>query len=170
MQGADYLIAAILVISGLMGLFRGFIREFVALFAWLVGLWAAWHFAFVVNPYLGGALAEPGVREWAGRVIVFVGCLLLGAAIGTLVAWFAHTAAGLALTDRLLGLLFGLLRGIVIVGLLTIAGQALRLDGEPWWKKSRAMPYAVTAGDLLERYAEPRVSPLLEDTLDKVRS
>ena len=48
--------------------------------SWLVGLWVAWHFAYLVNPWLGGALAEPGVREWTGRAIVLLIVLLAGVA------------------------------------------------------------------------------------------
>ena len=58
MDGADHLFAIILLVSGAVGFFRGFIRESIALAAWLVGLWLAWHFAYIVNPWLGGALAS----------------------------------------------------------------------------------------------------------------
>jgi len=44
-------------------------------------------------------------------------------------------------TDRLLGFVFGLFRGIVLLGVFVMLGQLLRLDGETWWTKSRLMPY-----------------------------
>src|SRR5262245_29938120 len=120
MNGADHLFAIILLISGAVGYFRGFIRESIAVLAWLVGLWLAWHFAYLVNPWLGGALAEPGVREWTGRAIVLLIVLLVGALVGSIVSYFARRAVGLAAMDRLLGIAFGLVRGIVIVGLLVL--------------------------------------------------
>jgi uncharacterized membrane protein required for colicin V production len=43
MDGADHLFAIILLVSGTVGFFRGFIREAIALAAWLIGLWLAWH-------------------------------------------------------------------------------------------------------------------------------
>jgi len=65
----------------------------------LLGLWLAWHFAYVVNPWLGGALSEPGVREWTGRAIVLLLVLLAGA--GLLASWqarrFALAGAAVAL-------------------------------------------------------------------------
>ena len=114
----------ILLISGAVGVFRGFIRESIALLAWLVGLWVAWHFAYLVNPWLGGALAEPGVREWTGRGIVLLLVLLAGSLVGSVVSHHARRAVGLAAMDRLLGAVFGLVRGAVIIGLIVLAGRA----------------------------------------------
>ncbi|HEU4517717.1 MAG TPA: CvpA family protein, partial [Steroidobacteraceae bacterium] len=108
MDGADHLFAIILLVSGAVGFFRGFIRESIALASWLIGLWLAWHFAYIVNPWLGGALAEPGVREWTGRAIVLLLVLLFGALVGSIVSLYARRAVGLAAMDRILGAAFGL--------------------------------------------------------------
>ncbi len=162
MNGADHLFAIILLVSGVLGCIRGFIREAIALLSWLVALWVAWHFAYLVDPLLGGALATPGVREWAGRAIVLFLVLLVGAAVGSIVSHYAHRAAGLAVTDRLIGALFGLLRGAIIIGLFVIAGRALDLDLEPWWSKTRSMPVAEATANWLEQYAQPAAAELYE--------
>ena len=120
MNGADHLFAIILLASGVLGYVRGFIRESIALLSWLIGLWVAWHYAYLVNPWLGGALAGPGVREWAGRAVVLLLVLLVGAAVGSITAHYMRRASGLAVTDRSLGALFGLMRGAVVIGLLFI--------------------------------------------------
>src|SRR5512134_1484284 len=127
MDGADHLFAIILIVSGTVGFFRGFIRESIALGSWLIGLWLAWHFAYVVNPWLGGALSEPGVREWTGRAIVLLVVLLVGALVGSIVSHYARRAVGLAAMDRLLGIVFGLVRGAVLIGLFVLAGRAVNL-------------------------------------------
>ena len=162
MYGTDHLFAIILLLSGALGYFRGFIRESISLVTWLLGLWLAWHFAYLVNPWLGGALAEPGVREWTGRAIVFFIVLLVGSGIGALVTHLARRAAGLAMMDRLLGVLFGLMRGAIVIGLLVIAGRAVNLDLEPWWEKSKSMPAADAVANWLERYARPAAMDLYE--------
>ncbi len=167
MDGADHLFAIILLVSGAVGYFRGFIRESIALVAWLVGLWLAWHFAYLVNPWLGGTLAEPGVREWTGRAIVLLLVLLLGALIGSIVSHFARRAVGLAAMDRILGVVFGLARGAVIVGLLVLAGRAVKLDLEPWWDRTRSMPAAAAVANWLERYARPAAIELYEQAKEK---
>jgi membrane protein required for colicin V production len=167
MTGADHLFAIILLASGILGFVRGFVREAVALLTWLVALWVAWHYSDLVNPWLGGALAEPGVREWAGRAIMLLLVLLIGAVVGSVAGYFAQRAAGLAAVDRLVGATFGLLRGIVIVGLIVIAGRAVHLDGEPWWQKTRSMPFAEAVANWLERYAEPAAAELVEKAAEK---
>lgn len=167
MYGTDHLFAIILILSGALGYFRGFIRESISLVTWLLGLWLAWHFAYLVNPWLGGALAEPGVREWTGRAIVFFIVLLVGSGIGALVTHLARRAAGLAMMDRLLGVLFGLMRGAIVIGLLVIAGRAVNLDLEPWWEKSKSMPAADAVANWLERYARPAAMDLYEQAKEK---
>jgi membrane protein required for colicin V production len=155
MDGADHLFAIILLVSGAVGFFRGFIRESIALASWLIGLWLAWHFAYIVNPWLGGALAEPGVREWTGRAIVLLLVLLFGALVGSIVSHYARRAVGLAAMDRILGAAFGLARGVIVIGLLVLAGRAANLDLEPWWERTHSMPAAETVANWLERYARP---------------
>ena len=162
MDGADHLFAIILLISGIVGFFRGFIREAIALAAWLIGLWLAWHFAYIVNPWLGGALAEPGVREWTGRAIVLLLVLLFGALVGSIVSHFARRAVGIAAMDRTLGAAFGLLRGVIVIGLLVLAGRAANLDLEPWWERTHSMPAAETVANWLQRYAQPAALELYE--------
>jgi uncharacterized membrane protein required for colicin V production len=51
--------------------------------------------------------------------------------------------------DKFLGCVFGLVRGVVIVGAFTICVQALRMDEEPSWKRSRLLPYAAGVADAL---------------------
>ena len=162
MGGADHLFAIILLVSGILGVLRGFIRETISLISWLLGLWLAWHFAYLLNPWLGGALAEPGIREWAGRAIVLLMVLLVGAAAGSIAAYYAHRVTGLATTDRLLGSLFGLMRGVLVIGLLVMAGRAVDLDAEAWWQDTKSMPVAATVANWFESYAEPAASDLLE--------
>src|SRR5688572_3974447 len=131
MDGADHVFAIILLISGTVGVFRGFIRESISIASWLIGLWLAWRFAYIVNPWLGGALSEPGVREWTGRAIVLLLVLLFGSLVGSVVSHYARRAIGLAAMDRTLGGAFGLVRGILIIGLLVLAAAPSTSTSSP---------------------------------------
>src|SRR5579871_3623329 len=161
MQGADVIIVAIIAISVVVGAVRGFVREIVALAAWLIAIWVAWRFSGFLHPYLGGILASPEQKAWVARGIMLLIVLLVGAMVGAVLSWITHTAAGLSAIDRALGLLFGLTRGVLLVGF------ALRLEHEPWWKHSRLAPYAETVGGWLagfvgetKRLAERALEPL----------
>ena len=141
MTVVDYVILGILLFSAVAGLMRGFLREVCSLVTWILAFWAAWHFGPVVEPYLGGRLADPPFSTWAGRVVVFILVLITGSIIGALVSYLVRLSLFNAL-DRLLGFVLGAARGILVLGLLAIIGQSARLDGETWWKHSKLVPYA----------------------------
>ncbi len=153
MQGADFIIVAVIGLSVIVGGVRGFVREAVALLSWLVAIWVAWRFSGFLHPYLGGLLETPEQKAWVARGIVMVVVLLIGALAGALLSWLTRTAAGLSLFDRFFGVLFGLTRGVVLVGFGAMLGQTLKLEHEPWWHRSRLAPYAVTVAGWLESYA-----------------
>src|ERR1041384_7999331 len=123
MIAVDYIILAIIIISAVMGLVRGLLREAVAVITWFLAIVLAWSFATSLEPMLGGAVAV--ILGHYVRVSMFAGM------------------------DKFLGLVFGIVRGVVIVGAFTIAIQALRMDEDPRWKNSRLLPYASAVADAL---------------------
>ncbi len=158
MTGADVLILVVLVGSTLIGLMRGFVREAVSLVFWVVAIWAAWKFGPLVVPHLGGLLADPSVAPWVGRLTVLILVLLVGWVIGMLLSLFTGSI-GLGVLDRVIGLLFGIVRGMVLVGLLVIGAELLHLNHEEWWNRSKLVPYGETAGDWLRAMVGERGEP-----------
>ena len=158
MTGADVLIALIVLGSTLLGLLRGFVREAVSLAFWILAIWAAWKFGSVVEPHLGGLLADPKVAPWIGRLVVLVLVLLTGWLIGALLSHFARSV-GLGPLDRAIGLLFGLLRGMVLMGLMIIGGELVHLNQEDWWGRSKLVPYGEAVGDWLRAMVGERGEP-----------
>jgi membrane protein required for colicin V production len=148
MNALDWFIIALIVFSSLFGAMRGLAREAIALLAWLLGLWLAWNFSYLVEPDLGGVLAEPGVKVWVARLIILTIVLLLASLVGVILSYFVRHSPFSA-ADRILGLLFGLLRGVVLVGTGVIVAQLLQLDGESWWRNSQLLPYANVAADVI---------------------
>jgi membrane protein required for colicin V production len=148
MNWTDYLIVLVLVFSCIVGFYRGLMREGITLITWLAAAWLAWHCAYLLEPHLGGALSGEAVRPWAARTIIFVLVLILGAATGAIVTYFVRLSL-LRSLDRMLGFVFGLLRGMVVLGLLVMLCHALRLHEEPWYRNSTLVPYAEHAGNVL---------------------
>jgi len=140
MNSTDYLVIVAIVLSAVIGAVRGFLREAVALGAWLIALFFAWHFSDLIEPHLGGLLSDSAVRPWAARVIIVTLVLLLGAGIGAVLGNIVRLSMFSGM-DRLLGFFFGLLRGFVLLGVFVILGQLLRLQGEHWWRGSLLLPY-----------------------------
>src|SRR5215469_14273113 len=159
MNVTDYLVIAGIVISAVVGALRGFLREAVAFATWLIALFFAWHFSDLIEPHLGGLLAGSNVRIWAARTIIVVLILLLGTGIGAALSHFVRVSI-FSSTDRFLGVLFGALRGLVLLGVLVILGQLLRLEDERWWQHSVLVPYGESiANGLRTLVGEQRVHP-----------
>src|SRR3984885_6524927 len=158
MTGADVLILLVLLGSTAIGLLRGFVREAASLVFWIIAIWAAWRFGSVVEPHLGGLLADPKVAPWIGCLVILVLVLLIGWVVGMLMSYFTRSI-GLGAMDRVIGLLFGIVRGGVLVGLMIIGGELLHLNQEEWWNRSKLVPYGETVGDWLRAMVGEKGDP-----------
>jgi membrane protein required for colicin V production len=165
LSGADLFIVFVLLVSTIVGVMRGFVREAVALLFWILGLWAAWTFGRMIEPHLGGYLAEPSVRPWIGRLVVLLVVLGIGFLVGLLTSFFMRSI-GLGTVDRVLGFLFGVVRGMVLVGVFVIGGELLHLNHEIWWERAALIPYGETAADWLRAMVGERGEPWA--TLDRL--
>ena len=163
MVAIDYIIIAIVLVSAATGLIQGFLREVCALVTWVLAVWLAWKFGPLLVPYLGGTLRQAPYGLWAGRGIVFIGVLVIGGIIGALVNHYVRLSIFSGL-DRLLGFVLGLLRGVVIVGVIVVLAQQVKLDGEAWWRKSRLLPHVQPVADMLRAMAGDRLRrPVSQD-------
>jgi membrane protein required for colicin V production len=79
--------------------------------------------------------------------------MCLGALAGWIISYLMRRAVGLSTIDRLLGLLFGVTRGAVMLGFAAMLGETLKLQSEPWWMHSKLAPYAVDVGHWLSHVA-----------------
>lgn len=163
----DYLIVAVLLISMIVGFFRGFFPELISIVTWIVAIFAAMNFSGLVEPYLQGKLGSVVVELWAARLIMFVTTLILGGLLGQLVS-LAIDKSGLSGTDRMLGLTFGIVRGAVILGALVVLGQLMGFPKESWWPQSKLIPMVERVGDTLRIMAPDSVNDFLNDKIGPV--
>ncbi len=163
----DYLIIGVLLVSMIVGFFRGFFPELISIVTWIVAIFAAMNFSGLVEPYLQGKLGSVVVELWASRLIMFVVTLILGGLLGQLVS-LVIDKSGLSGTDRLLGLAFGVVRGAVILGVLVIFGQLMGFQKEPWWPQSQLIPMVERVGNALRVMAPDSVNDFLESKIGPV--
>jgi membrane protein required for colicin V production len=131
----DYAVIGIVALSLVLGLWRGVVSELIALAAWVLAFMAALEFGALTGQLLFAGIADPAIRALAGCALVFVGVLV----IMSLLRLAVHSmvkALGLSLSDRLLGMFFGLARGVLVVMALVAAGGLTSAPQQPWWKQA----------------------------------
>lgn len=135
MHPADGIILAIIAVSMLLGVFRGLVREAFSLAGWCAALVVARVFHAPFEAMLAEYIATPSVRMVASYGGLFAATLLLSTVLGYMVMSLMEKA-GVRSVDRLLGAVFGLVRGLilVLVLLVTLAPFTAR---DPWWRDAR---------------------------------
>ena len=106
----DYGLLAIVLVSGILSLFRGFVREAVSLVSWIVAFWAAWVFGESFAEALAPWLTDPVIRLWVARLVLFVCVLLVGGLLG-LGLGILLREGGLSALNRFIGIFFKLIGG-----------------------------------------------------------
>ena len=140
----DYLVIAIVAFSLLFGLWRGVIGEIIALLAWGLGIFAAIEFGELAGNQLFAGVSDPAVRVLAGCVLLFVGVLVAMALIRLAISRMVK-ALGLTVSDRLLGMMFGIARGLLVVLILVGLGGMTVAPKQAWWREATLAPPLETA-------------------------
>lgn len=131
----DYAILAIVAISAVIGFFRGFFREAIGLASWLIAFW----FAFRLAEPLAGILAEWISVRSARLAVAFGGVFILALIVGAVANYFVGqlvSRTGFAGTDRALGGVFGILRGVALLVLLALMAGLTPVPRDAWWGQS----------------------------------
>jgi membrane protein required for colicin V production len=135
MNWADYFVLGVVALSMVIGLWRGLVSEVMALVIWIAAFWVAWAFGASVSAQFRGLIELPSARVLAGYGLCFIVVLLLGALVRYLISRLVEST-GLTGTDRLLGMMFGVLRGMLVVILLVFVLGFTPFSRDPWWKQS----------------------------------
>jgi membrane protein required for colicin V production len=142
----DILIAIAIVISMVVGVVRGFVKEAISIAALLFAIWAALYFGPAVGEVSESWLSSEDLQDWFGRILVFALVLSVGGLLGWGVSKLVRLSV-LSGIDRLGGALFGAARGVLLVALLVLAGDFAGFSNDPWWEKSRTIPYFEIVAD-----------------------
>ena len=131
----DLVVVTIVGLSVLLSLIRGLVREVLALAAWVVAFLAANLLAGEVAAWIADAIPNEQLRLLAGFVAVFVVVLIAASALAILASKLVKSA-GLGLEDRLLGGVFGLARGMLVVMILVLLAGLTSLPRQPVWRNA----------------------------------
>ncbi|NNM01145.1 MAG: CvpA family protein, partial [Gammaproteobacteria bacterium] len=114
-------------------------------------------FAGTLAPQLEPAISVPSARYVAGFLIILVGTLIAGGIVSFLISKLVDKT-GLSGTDRALGVVFGIIRGIAIVGVLVILARATALPADPWWQESMLLVHFDQLAATVIAYLPPDVA------------
>lgn len=129
----DYGVLGILGISILLSILRGFIRETLSLAGWVAAFFVAKLYTLQLAPLLPQAIPSESLRLLAAFLILFLATLLIASLLAIALSE-VFKRIGLGTVDRLLGALFGLARGILIVAVIVLLGGLTTLPREPFWR------------------------------------
>ena len=154
MNWFDLTILGILILSIVVSLFRGLIREVLSLLIWVGAFWLAWTFVDKGANWLESFIELPSARHLIAFVALFLAALIIGGMINYLVGKMI-TKTGLGATDRFFGMFFGLSRGVVAVTALVLFLQATPFSKDPWWTEYKLTPqFAKLAGWVKQQMPE----------------
>lgn len=135
----DTAIVGVVLISVVIGVFRGFVKEALSLVNWVFSIWMAVVCHDRAIDWFSHVIQNETVRSIAAFGVVLVTVLFVGSLVTYLVCIMVRKS-GLGGTDRLLGVIFGLTRGVFLVALgLTVVSYS-SLKEQPWWQDSSVIP------------------------------
>lgn len=136
LQGVDIAIITVIGLSVLTGLFRGFVKELVALCIWILAIWLGFHYSQSLDPWLSKYIQDKSIRTVISFILILFATLFVGGVINTILS-FILKRAGLSGTDRTLGMGFGFIRGVFIVALLMVAVKMTSLPYQHYAQNSQ---------------------------------
>ncbi|MGD8176455.1 CvpA family protein [Marinimicrobium sp. ARAG 43.8] len=140
MNWADWTILSILLVSSLISIKRGFVKEALSLVTWIVAFVIAMLFSDRLAVLLTDLIPTPSIREVVAFVALFAATLIVGAMVNYLIGELVRMT-GLSGTDRLLGMIFGLARGLLVVmALLILLPTIIPMEQDEWWRESALIP------------------------------
>lgn len=135
MTALDWILAGVLLVSLLLGAWRGLVYEVLSVLGWAASFYAAQWFAPQVAALLPWESATGPVRDASAFVLVFVGALFAAGLAAALLKKLVE-AVGLRPVDRTLGAAFGALRGLILLLAATVVIDMTALRSSIWWQES----------------------------------
>jgi len=152
----DYLVIGIIILSGFIAFFRGFIQESLSLLLWVIAFAASMFLDVYLDPYFLDYIQSPEIRRILIIILVFVGIIFLGGFLIKVIRSLVHWS-GMGGLDRLLGVLFGLLRGalLIVVIYLVIPNQYKQSN---FISESKSFHYLEKYAPMAEKFFKSMIS------------
>lgn len=136
----DYVLLAIILISTIISLWRGFISEIISLTIWIVAFVLAFHYAASLGDAFKTHIISDSLRLAMGFVIILIAVLLIGAVLKFIMNRIRDKKE-IGVTDRISGTILGLLRGLFLVIMIILLGELTTFSKTIAWQNSVMIPH-----------------------------
>jgi membrane protein required for colicin V production len=140
LNALDYTLIAVILISSLIGFMLGFVRESLSLVFILLGLWLAFEYSSRLQYAFVDLIPNAEARLWAAVISIILVTILVGAGMQKLILHFMKKTESTYL-DKFVGLIFGVLRGGVLVGLIVWGISNTAVKDKSLWADSGMVKY-----------------------------
>ena len=140
MAWLDIVIIAIILLSAVISLARGFVKEAFSLAIWVLAFWLSWSFFRDLEVPLRQWIGSPTARLGIAFALLMIATLTVGGLVNSLIVQLVERT-GMSGTDRLVGMVFGAARGILLVAVLVLLAGLTPLPREGWWLESTLVGY-----------------------------
>lgn len=164
----DDVILIVFFLSILAGLMRGLVREIISVLTWVAAFFVSIYFA---DPVANAVHATTAVSVGITAGVLFIGTIIAGAIINYIVGRIVE-GQGISFTNRLLGGVFGLARGFLIILAAVFLVQLTAYAKEDYWDKSQLVHAMQPSAKWLQDKMEPRMAAIkdkMSETLNAVQ-
>ena len=135
MSWIDLVILGVIVLSSLISLIRGFVKESISLVTWVIAGVVAFRYFIPLADLLEPFVNSLTTRKWISGGILFIATLIVGAIVNFIVSQLV-SRTGLSGTDKTLGVVFGAARGVLIVSMVVLLASLTPMPSAEWWQDS----------------------------------
>lgn len=139
MNWLDFSIIGVIIISTAISVLRGFVREAISLVILAAAIFIAIKFSGPLGNHFASSIQSPAIRFIVAFIVLFIAVLLVGMVVSILFRTLVDKT-GLSGTDRLLGLVFGFMRGLLVIGMVLMFIEMTSLAKEDWMIGSQLAP------------------------------
>jgi membrane protein required for colicin V production len=143
MSSTDWILIALLTASMLVGAWRGLVYEVLSVIGWIAAFLLAQWFAPDVAEKLPMQSSGETLRYAAAFTLVFIASIFAAGLLSALMKKVI-SAVGLRPVDRILGAVFGLFRGLILLLALSVVVHMTALQESEWWVESQGGPMLIT--------------------------
>jgi membrane protein required for colicin V production len=162
----DFVVITILTLSAILGIMRGLVKEVLSLVIFGASMWLAYHYSTQLISWLKFDLPGGDIsRTVIAFIAIFIVALLLGKIFSLLISRLI-SSAGLTTLDRLLGAAFGLIRGILIVIVISTLAALTTLPSNVEWKDALTRPAVEYSVSLVRSWLPPDWATKVSEATD----